>query len=279
MNSNWIKTATAALIATLLLALAGCGKEQTGTPLTIAIQSPAKGPLAKRAQDMGRAAQLELDAIKSNAAGHPLKLVIGPYQDAIAGIDLLSGGPQQVRGQLLILMSPPLKREVRSPGPSITTQAPRIWIVPPQETAKTVTREYAASGAPGAKGAITDSPLRPGTPSSRYVTAALSEHNYPPAGSAFYRKFEEKFGRAPDRWAIYAYEAVGLIVDAINKLEQDGKAVTQAAVANQALNIKNRFGPVGHYDILPSGQSTLYTFQVRGPGAPEGSAALLEAQR
>jgi ABC-type branched-subunit amino acid transport system substrate-binding protein len=268
--------ATAALVG---LALGGCGSEPTTGQLTIAVQAPNSGPLEGRAADMRRAAQLGLDAIKSRAAGHKLKLVIGPYPGAVASIDALADRSKQVDGQLLIELSAPARRIVASPGAADRKLTPRIWLVPPRATALRVTREYADSGVEGAAGALTDDPRLPGTPDRRYVTAALSRDALPPSGGAFFDKFNEKFGRAPDRWAIYAYEAVGLIVDALHKLKDDGTPATASTLAAEALTIRNRFSPLGHYDVLPSGQSTFYTFQARGPGAPEVPASLLEALR
>jgi hypothetical protein len=111
------------------------------------------------------------------------------------------------------------------------------------------------------------------------VTPGLTADSYPPAGERFFETFKKEFGHEPDRFAIYAYEATGLILDAIERVEKSGKAAEPAAVTAQAFKIKNRFGPVGHYDVLPSGRTTLYIFQARGGEAPLGPASLIEAQR
>jgi ABC-type branched-subunit amino acid transport system substrate-binding protein len=257
-----------------ILAASGCGRQADKPPLTIAIVSPKAGPLASRAADMRRAATLELDAIHSRAAGHRLSLVFAPSSEAVASIVLPGASETRRTGQLRITLTPPQKRLLRATG---TTT---IALIPPIETAQRVTQDYRESGAQGAQNAVTDNPETPGTPRGRYVTAALSEHSLPPAGSAFFKKFADQYGRAPDRWAIYAYEAVGLVIDAIARLEQDGAAVTRQNVAKKALSIRNRFGPVGHYDILPSGQSTLYVFQARGAGQDEDDpASLFESRR
>lgn len=274
---------TTALIATLLLAaaLGGCGKQSPEQKLTISIQAPQSGSLRSRGADMLRAAQLELDAVHQKAAGYQLHLVIGPVQGSVATIDALSPAPQRESDQLMISLTPPLVRQTQSARglKQLAGLENQIWLLPPQDTAEAVTRQYAGSGATGATGAVTDSPLRSGTPRRRYVTAALSAHEYPPPGSAFFNKYEEKFGKAPDRWSIYAYEAVGLVIDAITRLREKGVPATQRTVAAEALSIKDRYGPVGHYDVLPSGQTTLYTFQARGAGAPDGPASVIEAMR
>lgn len=259
--------------------LVGCGENRAEPTLTISFQGARGGPLKQRAADMRRAAQLELDAIGAKAAGYKLKLKDGPDPGSIASIDALSGSSQRSPGELMIHLSPPVKRSVVAPPRSQRSTAPDVWLIPPQKTASGATANYAASRTPGADAAITDSPLRPGTPTGRYVTAGLSEHSYPPAGSSFFEKFNKQYGRAPDRWAIYGYEAVGLVVDALTRLKKQGVPPSQRALATAALKIRNRFSPVGHYDVLPSGQTTLYVFQVRGAGVPDDPGLLIEALR
>jgi ABC-type branched-subunit amino acid transport system substrate-binding protein len=136
-------------------------------------------------------------------------------------------------------------------------------------------------GAGSAKGfAEADDPANPTKPSPHtLITAGMTEDAYPPAGEKFFDLFQSKYGHAPDRFAIYAYEAVGLVVDAIERAEKAGQKINRKAVLDQAFTIKNRFGPVGHYDVLPSGRTTLYIFQARGGDAPTGPASLIEAQR
>lgn len=230
---------------------------------------------------MRRAAQLEIDAVGGDAAGSRLKLVDGPSQHSVAAIGALADSTQQGTEELLVSLRPPIKRSVTAPKRSAAPvlDVPVISLVPPKSLAITAQQEYAASRAPGSAAAEVDSPLDPGTPKRRYVTAALSKDSYPPAGRAFYDKFEDEYGRAPDRWAIYGYEAVGLIVDALGRMKKSGVPVTQHGLAQTALRIRDRFSPVGHYDVLPSGQSTLYIFQARGSGAPTGPASLIETLR
>lgn len=272
-------TLSALIALVAALALSACGGSPQEPELTIAFTAPDAGPLKARADDMRRAAQLNLDAIDARAAGHRLKLVIGPYPGAVAAIRAPGAGGPQARGQLEIRLDAPRQRSTTPPPRAQRLRHPRIWLVPPQATARRVTGEYAASGADGARTAVADGPAAPGTPAGRYVTAALSRDVLPPAGGAFFAKFNDKFDRAPDRWAIYAYEAVGLIVDALHKLQAEGTAVDRETLASRTLTIRNRFSPLGHYDVLPSGQSTLYLFQARGAGAPQGPGSLIESLR
>lgn len=274
-------TRIAALMAGAALAvgLTGCGGTDESLPLrTISFQGTSKGVLKARSADMRRAAQLGLDAINADTKGSRLKLVDGPDRNALVMIDALTSRPVAGEDQLTIFLVPPFDRRVSAP-PVLQELPAQLWLLPPLALGEAATRSYAASGVTGATGAVADSSVDAGTPNGQYVTPGLSADNYPPAGREFFEKFEEKYGRAPDRFAIYAYEAIGLTVDALTRLEESGEPVTQKSFAESALSIRDRFSPVGHYDVLPSGQTTLYVFQARGKDAPLGDAALIEALR
>lgn len=259
--------------------IAGCGSAPQGESLTISFQAPKSGPLAERAADMRRAAELFVDGPGKNVAGKRLVLASGPAQDSIASIDALAPRLISAPDELTITLFAPPRRVINAPRKQ-PINASQIQLVPPMSLARSAAQQYAASGVAGSEHATVDSPSLAGTPRGRYVTAALARPGYPPAGGAFFQKFEDKYGRAPDRWAIYAYEAVGLIADAIRRLEQVGVPASPRTVAAQALKIRNRYGAIGHYDVLPSGQTTDYIFQARGPGTdPEDPATLIEALR
>ena len=260
--------------AALTAGLTGCGGSDESLPLRkISIQLPTSGPLKSRAADIRRAAELELEAIDANTSGSRLELVDGPDPEAIATIDALARVPISGPDQLTISLTPPVARETRATRNS----PPKISLLPPDSLTLAARDDYRASGATAPVTA--DSPLRAGVPGGKYVTPALSEDNFPPAGGDFFEKFGDAYDRAPDRFAIFGYEAVGLIVDALTRVERAGEPVSQDSVAGAALAIRNRFSPVGHYDVLASGQTTLYVFEARGKGAPPGQAALIEALR
>lgn len=127
--------------------------------------------------------------------------------------------------------------------------------------------------------ASADDPTTPGTPSGAYVTPALAPDSYPPSGKRFFESFKDDYGHEPDRYAIYGYEAAGLIVDAIQRAEENDAAFSAEKVRKDAFSIKNRFGPTGHYDVLPDGSTTHYIFEARGEDAPPQDASLIEVQR
>lgn len=275
-----LQTRTFAVLAAVatIAALGGCGEPPATNELTVSFQGPSAGSLAKRSADMRRAVQLFIDGPGKDVAGNRLKLVIGPAPGSIATIDALASRVQYGPDELEISLAPPLRREVAGRGRA--SAANLLALTPPKSLAERAAAQYRASGVAGSARATVDSPLTPGTPRGRYVTAALAQHSYPPAGSVFFKKFQEQYGHAPDRWAIYAYEAAGLIADAIRRLDKQGIPVSQRTVRNEALRVRNRYGAIGHYDILPSGQTTDYVFQARGPGTdPEDPATLIETLR
>ncbi|MBI4897225.1 MAG: hypothetical protein HY827_02535 [Actinobacteria bacterium] len=95
------------------------------------------------------------------------------------------------------------------------------------------------------------------------VTPAMASRDYPHSGKRFAKAFSDFHGREPDRFAIYGYEATGLALNAATDAGESDGTVTRAATLKAALALRNRFGPVGHYDVLPGGQTTLYMFGIR----------------
>lgn len=126
---------------------------------------------------------------------------------------------------------------------------------------------------------LADDPGTPGEPKFTYVSPALTEDNYPPAGKRFFKIFREDYNREPDRFAIFAYEAVSVVFDAVRRLEAADKPVTPENVRAEAFKITDRFGPIGHYDVRSNGLTTAYIFEARGKDAPPPDAALVEVGR
>src|SRR5215213_9761682 len=89
-----------------------------------------------------------------------------------------------------------------------------------------------------------------------YLTApTLSPDELPPAGQQFYKDYEAEYGEPQDEidpYAVYGYEAMGVVCDAIAQGGDDRKAVVQAF-----FSIKGRESPLGVYDIDPDGDTTL----------------------
>jgi branched-chain amino acid transport system substrate-binding protein len=80
---------------------------------------------------------------------------------------------------------------------------------------------------------------------------------YPPAAQAFYAAFQARFGHAPKAFAIYGYEAMNVVLDAIRRGGDDRTAVVEAFRAT-----RDRDSVLGRYSIDPNGDTTLSTYGV-----------------
>lgn len=89
----------------------------------------------------------------------------------------------------------------------------------------------------------------------------LGRRAYPPRGQKFLSAFKEEFGRYPEPFAIYAYEAMKIVMLAIEKAhdESDG-AEGRAAVVKAFFGITNRKSVLGRYGIDQYGDTTLTAF-------------------
>ena len=89
-----------------------------------------------------------------------------------------------------------------------------------------------------------------------YLTApTLSPDELPPAGQQFYKDYEAEYGEPQneiDPYAVYGYEAMAVVCDAI---EQGGD--DRAAVIDAFFNTKDRESPLGPYSIDQDGDTTL----------------------
>jgi branched-chain amino acid transport system substrate-binding protein len=89
-----------------------------------------------------------------------------------------------------------------------------------------------------------------------YLTApTLSPDELPPAGQQFYKDYEAEYGEPQDEidpYAVYGYESMAIVCDAIAQGGDDRKAVIDAFFAT-----KGRESPLGTYDIDPDGDTTL----------------------
>jgi len=89
-----------------------------------------------------------------------------------------------------------------------------------------------------------------------YLTApTLSPEELPPAGQQFYKDYEAEYGEPQneiDPYAVYGYETMAIVCDAIAQGGDD-----RAAVIEAFFNTKGRESPLGTYDIDPDGDTTL----------------------
>ena len=84
----------------------------------------------------------------------------------------------------------------------------------------------------------------------------VAPEEYPPAGKEFLKAYTAKFGEEnPDRYAVYGYESMMLLLDAIERAGEAGS--DREAVVKQLLATKDREGVFGKYSIDPNGDITL----------------------
>ena len=86
----------------------------------------------------------------------------------------------------------------------------------------------------------------------------LAPENYPPAGEEFVKSYADKTGKQnPDRYAIYGYESMKLVLDSIAAAGDD-----RAAVIEQVMATEERHSVLGSYGIDDNGDITLTTYGV-----------------
>lgn len=95
----------------------------------------------------------------------------------------------------------------------------------------------------------------------RITTPTLQPSLLPPAGARFESAFRAKFGRAPEPYAIYAYDAMGAALQAITAAGAKGN--DRAAVIKAFFAIRNRHSALGTYSINANGDTSLSTYSGR----------------
>ena len=94
---------------------------------------------------------------------------------------------------------------------------------------------------------------------SLYVTTpATPVHLYTGAARDFARAYRQQFGSEPDPWAIYGYESMRLVLDAIRYAGRNG--ADHRAVITQLLATQGRNSVLGTYSLDANGDTTLRRF-------------------
>jgi hypothetical protein len=85
---------------------------------------------------------------------------------------------------------------------------------------------------------------------------------YPPAGQQFLDDFRAAYGHEPEPYAIYGYEAMSLVLDAIDRAGEDAAATDagRAAVVDAVFATRDRESVLGTYDINAYGDTTLTVY-------------------
>ncbi len=82
---------------------------------------------------------------------------------------------------------------------------------------------------------------------------------YPPAAQKFFEEFESKYGKKPEPYAIYGFEAMSVALEAIEAAGDAAAATPEGrkAVVDAFFATKGRSGLLGTYDIDENGDTTL----------------------
>jgi|GEM_PF-58661 len=89
-----------------------------------------------------------------------------------------------------------------------------------------------------------------------YVTfPARKPGTYPPQADAFFESFRQLYGHDPTAFAIYGYEAMSVVLDALDSLGSD--ANNRADVIEAVFAIEDRESALGNYSIDANGDTNL----------------------
>ena len=95
------------------------------------------------------------------------------------------------------------------------------------------------------------------------TVATLGREEFGREGKRFFERFEKKYGEAnPDPYAIYGYETMSLILDAIKRAGPRGN--DRQAVLDAIFATRNRDSVLGRYSIDKNGDTTLTDYGVYG---------------
>jgi len=106
-------------------------------------------------------------------------------------------------------------------------------------------------------------------PQTQCTVATLDPKKYPPAGKQFFGAYKKAYpNTTPDPYAIYGYDAMSLMLDAIKRA--GGKGNDRQAVIDAVFSTKDRQSVLGTYSINKEGDTSitdygLYTIQKGQP--------------
>jgi branched-chain amino acid transport system substrate-binding protein len=94
--------------------------------------------------------------------------------------------------------------------------------------------------------------------------ATLDPKKFGPEGKKFFADFSKKFNeKSPDPYAIYGYESMALMLDAIKRATESGGDLTRQKVVDELLSTKNRDSVLGTYSIDENGDTSLTDYGLR----------------
>jgi branched-chain amino acid transport system substrate-binding protein len=94
-------------------------------------------------------------------------------------------------------------------------------------------------------------------PRFKCTIATLDPKSFGPEGKKFFKDYSAKYNVAsPDPYAIYGYEAMALMLDAIKRASSSG-SITKKAVVDAIFSTKDRNSVLGTYSIDKNGDTSL----------------------
>jgi branched-chain amino acid transport system substrate-binding protein len=89
----------------------------------------------------------------------------------------------------------------------------------------------------------------------KITVATLSQENYPPEGKKFFDDYQSTYNKKPETYAIYGYESMSLILDAMKRAGD--KANDKKAVNDAIHSTKDKKSVLGTYSIDKNGDTSL----------------------
>ncbi|HEY0515587.1 MAG TPA: branched-chain amino acid ABC transporter substrate-binding protein [Solirubrobacteraceae bacterium] len=92
------------------------------------------------------------------------------------------------------------------------------------------------------------------------TTPILDLAAYPPAASSVLRAYRATFGETAGPWALYGYEAMSAVLDAIRRARSRGNFRPDVIRSFMATRARNSV--IGRYSVLPDGETTFSDYGV-----------------
>jgi branched-chain amino acid transport system substrate-binding protein len=96
----------------------------------------------------------------------------------------------------------------------------------------------------------------------KVTVATLAPEEYPPEGQKFFDEYKTEYNvpKDPDPYAIYGYESMSLIIDAIKRAGAEGNS--REKVLAQLFNTKERKSVLGTYSVDSTGDTSITDYGV-----------------
>jgi branched-chain amino acid transport system substrate-binding protein len=104
------------------------------------------------------------------------------------------------------------------------------------------------------------SAIGPAGTSTYLTTPVLAPGLYPPAAARVLRDYSRQFGGRPGAYALYGFEAMSVVLDAIRAAGSRGN--DRQAVIDSFFATANRDSVLGRYSMQPDGETTLSRYGV-----------------